>query len=33
MLRTVLITGISTGIGKAIAEYLLENSFLVIGCV
>ena len=33
MLRTVLITGISTGIGKAIAEYLLENSFLVIGSV
>jgi len=33
MLRTVLITGVSTGIGKAIAEYLLENNFLVIGSV
>tara|TARA_Y100001970_G_scaffold8767_1_gene10161 strand:+ start:3211 stop:4083 length:873 start_codon:yes stop_codon:yes gene_type:complete len=32
-MRTVLITGISTGIGKSIAEKLLENNFYVIGSV
>ena len=32
-MRTVLITGISTGIGKSIAEALLENHFYVIGSV
>ena len=32
-MRTVLITGVSTGIGKSIAEQLLENKFYVIGSV
>ena len=33
LMRTVLITGVSTGIGKSIAEQLLENKFYVIGSV
>ena len=32
-MRTVLVTGVSTGIGKSIAEELLENNFFVIGSV
>ena len=32
-MRTVLITGVSTGIGRAIAEELLKSDFLVIGSV
>jgi len=32
-MRTVLITGVSTGIGKSIAEILINNKFLVIGSV
>ena len=32
-MRTVLITGVSTGIGKSIAEELLRNNFYVIGSV
>ena len=32
-MRTVLITGVSTGIGKSIAEILIKNKFLVIGSV
>ena len=32
-MRTVLITGVSTGIGKSIAEQLLKNKFYVIGSV
>ena len=32
-MRSVLITGVSTGIGKAIAEELLNSDFLVIGSV
>ena len=32
-MRTVLITGVSTGIGKSIAIKLLENNFYVIGSV
>ena len=32
-MRTVLVTGISTGIGKAITEELLNNDFFVIGSV
>ena len=32
-MRTVLITGVSTGIGKSIAIKLLENNFYVIGTV
>ncbi len=32
-MRTVLITGVSTGIGKSIAEELLQNNFYVIGSV
>jgi len=33
LMRTVLITGVSTGIGKSIAIKLLENNFYVIGTV
>jgi len=33
LMRTVLITGVSTGIGKSIAIKLLENNFYVIGSV
>tara|TARA_B110000438_G_scaffold291717_1_gene329057 strand:- start:372 stop:1226 length:855 start_codon:yes stop_codon:yes gene_type:complete len=32
-MRSVLITGVSSGIGKAIAEELLNNEFIVIGSV
>ena len=32
-MRAVLITGVSTGIGKAIAEELLKSDYLVIGSV
>ena len=32
-MRSVLITGVSTGIGKAIAEELLDADFIVIGSV
>ena len=32
-MRTVLITGISTGIGKSISEILMNNKFFVIGSV
>ena len=32
-MRTVLVTGVSTGIGKSIAEELLKNNFYVIGSV
>ena len=32
-MRTVLVTGVSTGIGRAIAEELLKSDFLVIGSV
>ena len=32
-MRSVLVTGVSTGIGKAIAEELLNNEFIVIGSV
>ena len=32
-MRTVLITGVSTGIGKSICEKLLKNNFFVIGSV
>ena len=32
-MRSVLITGVSTGIGKAIAEELLNTDFIVIGSV
>ena len=32
-MRTVLITGVSTGIGKSIAEILIDNKFFVIGSV
>ena len=32
-MRSVLVTGVSTGIGKAIAEELLNNEFIVIGSI
>jgi len=32
-MRTILVTGVSTGIGKSIAEELLQNNFYVIGSV
>ena len=32
-MRSVLVTGVSTGIGKAIAEELLNSDFIVIGSV
>ena len=32
-MRSVLVTGVSSGIGKAIAEELLNNDFFVIGSV
>ena len=32
-MRTVLVTGVSTGIGKSIAEELLKNNFYVIGSI
>ena len=32
-MRTILITGVSTGIGRSIAEELLESDFFVIGSV
>ena len=32
-MRSVLITGVSTGIGRAIAEELLDSDFIVIGSV
>ena len=32
-MRTVLVTGVSTGIGKSISEKLLKNNFFVIGSV
>ena len=32
-MRTVLITGVSSGIGKSIAEILINNNFFVIGSV
>ena len=32
-MRSILITGVSTGIGRAIAEELLNAEFLVIGSV
>ena len=32
-MRTVIITGVSTGIGKSISEKLLQNNFFVIGSV
>ena len=32
-MRAILVTGVSTGIGKAIAEELLKTDFLVIGSV
>ena len=32
-MRAVLVTGVSTGIGRAIAEELLESDFIVIGSV
>ncbi|SVC73230.1 uncharacterized protein METZ01_LOCUS326084, partial [marine metagenome] len=32
-MRTVLVTGVSTGIGNAIADELLKSNFLVIGSV
>ena len=32
-MRSVLITGVSTGIGRAIAEELLNSEFIVIGSV
>ena len=32
-MRTVLVTGVSTGIGKSIAETLLDSDFYVIGSV
>jgi len=32
-MRTVLVTGVSTGIGRSIAEELLKSDFLVIGSI
>ena len=32
-MRAILVTGVSTGIGRSIAEELLEKDFLVIGSV
>ena len=32
-MRSVLVTGVSTGIGKSIAEELLNSEFIVIGSV
>ena len=32
-MKTILITGVSTGIGKVTAEWLLKNKYIVFGSV